>query len=154
MSLNKEIATNREHALMILYKIIKLAKDPDFIEYVESEIINAEMAIKEIDKAELIKRVVADYYSRTIDEMMVNNRQALPVKMRQIAMNILDIHTSMSLSEIGSAIGSKDHATVLHSKKCLSNWRDINDPRLLEFNQIEGIYLKRLQKISLIKGES
>ncbi len=154
MSLNKEIATNREHALKILYKIIKLAKDPDFIEYVESEILNVEMAIKQIDKVQLIKIIVADYYGKTVDEMLADTREMLFVKMRYMAILILSIHTPMSLREIGDAIGGKDHAHVIYIKRCLSDWRDINDPRLLEFNQIEGIYLKRLQKISLIKGES
>jgi len=49
----------------------------------------------------------------------------LPV-IRQICFYMLDRFTNMSLAKIGAEF-DKDHATVLHSKKCVRDMKDTKD---------------------------
>ena len=66
-----------------------------------------------IDK---VQRVVCDYFRITRDELVSKTRKRQIVQARQIAMYMSRMFiTNCSLSTIGSEIGGKDHATVLHA---------------------------------------
>jgi chromosomal replication initiator protein len=53
--------------------------------------------------------------------MNSNIRKREVVQVRQIAMYFAKKYTKLSLSVIGAYCGNKDHATVLHSCKTMSN---------------------------------
>ena len=69
---------------------------------------------KEITISQVLQ-VVCEYFDITIDEMMSKSRKRQIVQARQIAMYMARSLTESSLSTIGSEIGGKDHATVLHA---------------------------------------
>lgn len=48
------------------------------------------------------------------------------VQARQLGMYLLWLFTNYSLQEIGRIFGGKDHATVLHSKKTVTNLSETN----------------------------
>ncbi|MCF0165018.1 MAG: chromosomal replication initiator protein DnaA [Bacteroidales bacterium] len=62
-----------------------------------------------------IQDTVCSYFRITPDEMVSKTRKREIVQARQIAMYLSRNLTKSSLASIGSAIGGKDHATVLHA---------------------------------------
>jgi chromosomal replication initiator protein len=62
-----------------------------------------------------IKKVVAEFYGITVDEMAGPRRDRHIVFPRQVAMYIIREETASSLPVIGQAFGGRDHTTVLHS---------------------------------------
>ncbi len=67
--------------------------------------------------AELIMRTVSDYYGLSLSEMTGNVRKREIAVPRQIAMYLTREMTGMSLPQIGTVFGGRDHTTVLHSCK-------------------------------------
>lgn len=70
---------------------------------------------------ESIRKIVCDYFN--IDEATFDSpkRTRDIAQARQIAMYLCKQHTKSPLSTIGAAIGGKNHATVLHACKAVSN---------------------------------
>jgi chromosomal replication initiator protein len=62
-----------------------------------------------------IKKVVANYYGISVEEMCGKRRDRHIVFPRQVAMFIIREETASSLPAIGQAFGGRDHTTVLHS---------------------------------------
>lgn len=62
---------------------------------------------------------------------------------RQIAMYICKQHTKASLSAIGSAIGGKNHATVLHACKAVTNLMETDKAFAQTVEEIERIVLAK-----------
>ncbi len=85
-----------------------------------------------------IQKVVCDYFDMNIDVLQSKSRKREIVQARQIAMFFAKNLTSSSLSTIGSQIGGKDHATVLHAYKTVSNLSETNK----EFKE----YIKDIEK--------
>lgn len=68
-----------------------------------------------------IQRVVCDYFKIPIDDIQSKTRKRDIVQARQLAMYFSKKYTKASLSSIGSQIGKRDHATVLHACKTVRN---------------------------------
>ncbi len=64
---------------------------------------------------DLIKKVVAEYYSVKIDDMTAKIRTKEIATARQVAMYLARELTSASLPKIGEDFGGRDHTTVLHA---------------------------------------
>lgn len=73
-----------------------------------------------------IQKVVCDYFDMNVDVLQSKTRKREIVQARQIAMYFSKNLTSSSLSTIGSVIGGKDHATVLHAYKTVTNLAETN----------------------------
>jgi chromosomal replication initiator protein len=73
-----------------------------------------------------IQKVVCDYFDMNVDVLQSKTRKREIVQARQIAMFFSKNLTSSSLSTIGSVIGGKDHATVLHAYKTVNNLAETN----------------------------
>ncbi len=71
-----------------------------------------------------IQKVVCDYFGMPVGLIASKTRKREIVQARQIAMYFAKLMTKSSLSTIGSRIGSKDHATVLHACKTVNNLID------------------------------
>ncbi|MHB8507766.1 MAG: chromosomal replication initiator protein DnaA [Candidatus Dormibacteria bacterium] len=72
-----------------------------------------------------IKKVVANFYGISVDEMCGKRRDRHIVFPRQVAMFIIREETASSLPAIGQAFGGRDHTTVLHSYEKIKT--DISD---------------------------
>ncbi|MFN2463192.1 MAG: chromosomal replication initiator protein DnaA [Candidatus Dormibacteria bacterium] len=68
-----------------------------------------------------IKRVVANFYGISVEEMCGKRRDRHIVFPRQVAMFIIREETASSLPAIGQAFGGRDHTTVLHSYEKIVN---------------------------------
>jgi chromosomal replication initiator protein len=96
--------------------------------------ITLELAAKLINKLvknskrelsiEYISKVVCDYFNMSVDALQAKTRKREIVQARQIAMYFSKSLTKYSLASIGAQIGSKDHATVLHACKTVTNLKD------------------------------
>ena len=64
-----------------------------------------------------IQQIIADYFNLDIESLHSKNRKRNVVQARQLAMFFSKKYTKSSLSTIGSQIGQRDHATVLHACK-------------------------------------
>ena len=71
-----------------------------------------------------IQKVVCDYFSMDMDILQSKSRKRNVVQARQLAMFFAKRFTKASLATIGSQIGKRDHATVLHACKTVSNLSD------------------------------
>lgn len=68
-----------------------------------------------------IQKVVCSFFNLTSEALMSKTRKREIVQARQIAMYLSKNHTKASLASIGSQIGGKDHATVLHACKTVKD---------------------------------
>ncbi|WP_027137258.1 chromosomal replication initiator protein DnaA [Gaetbulibacter saemankumensis] len=70
---------------------------------------------------DFIQKVVSDYFQMDIDTLQSKTRKRHIVQARQLAMFFAKKFTKASLASIGSQIGKRDHATVLHACKTVDN---------------------------------
>ncbi|MCR5179933.1 MAG: chromosomal replication initiator protein DnaA [Bacteroidaceae bacterium] len=59
------------------------------------------------------------FFNIDTSDVLSNSRKANVVAARQIAMYLVQKHTRLSTTKIGMAIGGRNHATVIHSCKCV-----------------------------------
>lgn len=75
---------------------------------------------------ENIQKTVADYYNIKVAEMHSKRRPANIARPRQIAMYLTKELTQHSLPEIGANFGGRDHTTVMHAVRKISQERQGN----------------------------
>ena len=75
---------------------------------------------------ENIQKTVADYYNIKVSEMHSKRRPANIALPRQIAMFLAKELTQHSLPEIGANFGGRDHTTVMHAVRKISQERQNN----------------------------
>jgi len=84
-----------------------------------------------------IQKIVCDYFNMPVDSLQSRTRKREVVQARQIAMYLSKNFTKSSLASIGSQIGSKDHATVLHACKTVVNLLDTDRQFKTDLEEIE-----------------
>ncbi|MBL8446055.1 MAG: chromosomal replication initiator protein DnaA [Zoogloeaceae bacterium] len=72
---------------------------------------------------EHIQKTVADYYKIKVADMHSKKRTRVIARPRQVAMYLAKDLTQMSLPAIGEAFGGRDHTTVLHGYRTISDMR-------------------------------
>ncbi len=68
-----------------------------------------------------IQKTVCDYFKIPIEDIQSRSRKRDVVQARHLAMYFAKMHTKASLKSIGDQIGNRDHATVLHACKTVTN---------------------------------
>jgi chromosomal replication initiator protein len=71
-----------------------------------------------------IQKTVAEYFKIRIAELLSKRRSRSIARPRQIAMALAKDLTRHSLPEIGDAFGGRDHTTVLHACRRISDLRE------------------------------
>ncbi len=89
-----------------------------------------------------IQKIISDYFNIPVEMIVSKTRKREIVQARQLAMFFSKKYTKSSLATIGLHCGNKDHATVLHACKTVSNLVDTDK----QFNS----YVNELDK--KIKG--
>ncbi len=85
-----------------------------------------------------IQKIVCDYFNMPIESIRSKTRKREIVQARQIAMYFAKGMTKSSLATIGSVIGGKDHATVLHACKTVNN--------LIETDKRFRVFIEEIDK--------
>lgn len=83
---------------------------------------------------ENIQKTVAEYYKIRISDLSSKRRSRAVARPRQIAMALSKELTDHSLTEIGKCFGGRDHTTVLHACRKISEFKN-TDPRIAEDHQ-------------------
>jgi chromosomal replication initiator protein len=84
-----------------------------------------------------IQKVVCNYFNIAVDQLQSKTRKREIVQARQVAMYFSKTLTKASLANIGSQIGGKDHATVLHACKTVNNLLETDKRFRLQVDEIE-----------------
>jgi chromosomal replication initiator protein len=84
-----------------------------------------------------IQKVVCDYFNIQVDQLQMKTRKREIVQARQVAMFFSKNMTKASLASIGSQIGGKDHATVLHACKTVNNLIETDKRFMQSIREIE-----------------
>jgi chromosomal replication initiator protein len=85
-----------------------------------------------------IQKIVCDYFNLPMEILKSKTRKREVVQARQISMYFSKKMTKSSLASIGAHCGGKDHATVLHACRTVSN--------LSETDKQFKVYLADLEK--------
>lgn len=85
---------------------------------------------------EIVKKI-ADYYGVEAESINTRSRKREVVLVRQVAMYFSKKYLDMSTSKIGQYIGKRDHATVLHACKAVTNLAETDKQFRHELNEIE-----------------
>ena len=88
---------------------------------VTKQIVNVDSSELSLEK---IRSVVCDYFKITPELIVSKTRKREIVQARQITMYLVRNLTKASLASIGSQMGGKDHATVLHACSTVSDLID------------------------------
>ena len=75
---------------------------------------------------ENIQKTVADYYKIKVSEMYSKKRTRAIARPRQVAMALAKELTQLSLPDIGDAFGGRDHTTVLHACRKITDLKITN----------------------------
>jgi chromosomal replication initiator protein len=107
-----------EGCLTKLVAYSSLTREPITIDLCEQALkdVFSNTKIRKIT-AELIMQTVADYYGLTVIDLTGPTRKREITVPRQIAMYLTREMTGISLPQIGTVFGGRDHTTVLHSCK-------------------------------------
>ena len=76
---------------------------------------------------QLIIEVVTEHFNISMEQMISRSRSSDIAKSRQIAMYLCKTMTDSSLDVIGSFLGGRDHSTIIHGIKKISDEYDINE---------------------------
>lgn len=86
---------------------------------------------------ESIVKTVADFYGVEVGSINTRSRKREVVQVRQVAMYLAKKYLDISTSKIGLYIGNRDHATVLHACKMVTNLTETDKQFRGELNRIE-----------------
>ena len=89
-----------------------------------------------------IKQTVCEFYDMDPKLLQAKTRKREIVQARQISMYLAKKYTDSSLSFIGSAIGKKDHATVLHACKTITDQIETDKTLRANVAEIEQLLRK------------
>ena len=95
---------------------------------------------KKLDTAEIISQV-CKYFSITKEEIISGKRKKELVTPRQIAIYLIREQTNKSLPEIGKIMGGKDHTTIMHAEKKISDLLKIDSSIKESVENIRNILL-------------
>ncbi len=124
-ALRKILAFVRFHGREVTIEVAKTAlKDLLSIQ-------NRQISVENIQKA------VADFYSIKVADMYSKKRPANIARPRQIAMFMAKELTQKSLPEIGELFGGRDHTTVLHAVRKITEERSHDSQLNHEIHVIE-----------------
>jgi chromosomal replication initiator protein len=84
-----------------------------------------------------IQKVVCNYFNIPLDHIQSKTRKREIVQARQVAMFFSKSLTKASLATIGTQIGGKDHATVLHACKTVNNLIETDKRFRIQIDEIE-----------------
>lgn len=91
---------------------------------------------------EKIQDIVSTYFNIDLKDLHSKSRKREIVQARQVTMFLSKKYTDFSYSRIGSLVGKRDHATVLHACKTVQDSLDIDKSFRVAMNDIETLLKK------------
>ena len=117
-----------EGALNKLLAYNNLVHMPITMEVAEKELANIITPDKPREiTPQLIIEVVSEHFHISVDQMISKTRSSDVAKPRQIAMYLCKNMTDSPLDTIGSLLGGRDHSTIIHGIKKVTEDYDTNE---------------------------
>lgn len=116
----EQIKTNireLEGALIRVVAYSLLEEKPISLEMAKNVLKDMVKETVKIINVSTIQKTVAEFFNLSVQDLKAKKRNKNIILPRQVAMYLARQLTNLSLPEIGSAFGGKDHTTVLHSFK-------------------------------------
>lgn len=110
-----------EGAIISLIAQSSFNKKEVTIELAKSVVEKFVKNVKREISIDYIQKTVSDYFQLDLETLQSKTRKRHVVQARQLAMFFAKKFTKASLANIGSQIGDRDHATVLHACKTVDN---------------------------------
>lgn len=86
-----------------------------------------------------IQETVCDFFNIKKDLIHSASRKREIVQARQVTMFFVKKHTELSLSQIGSQIGNRNHATVLHACNTVKDLSDVDKGFRADLEEIDRL---------------
>lgn len=128
-----------EGALIRIEAYSKFHKQPITIELAKEALKDLLAVQNKQISIENIQKTVADFYRIKLVDLLSKKRTRIIARPRQIAMYFARELTQLSLPEIGSAFGGRDHTTVLHACRTIENLKQIDSGFNSDINFINQI---------------
>ena len=87
-----------------------------------------------------IQKVTCDFFKTPVSEMFTSTRKRSVVQIRQTVMFFAKKYTVLSLAQIGERCGGKDHATVLHACRTITNMMETDKDFKEKMEEIDRIF--------------
>ncbi len=113
-----------EGALRRVIVTTQFSKRPITIESTKDALKDMISAHAKMITLDNIQRTVAKYYNVKIQDLTGSRRTRSIARPRQVAMALAKELTSHSLPEIGESFGGRDHTTVLHAVRKITELRE------------------------------
>jgi chromosomal replication initiator protein len=110
--------------------------DLDLAKRVVGKAVKTENKQITVDK---IQNIVSNYFNIDLKEMHSQSRKREIVQARQVTMFLSKKYTDYSYSHIGSLVGKRDHATVLHACRAIQDNLDIDKSFRIAMSDIEKL---------------
>ncbi len=114
--------------------------DLELAQRIVRKVVNNERKAITIDD---IIGTVCKHFGLEINAIHTKSRKREVVQARQVAMYLAKHHTDFSTSKIGTLIGNRDHATVLHACKAIKEQREVDRAFRSEIEEIESALKKQ-----------
>lgn len=98
-----------------------------------------EVKLKRLNSNQIID-LISEYLNVRVDKIKGKSRYQHIVEARQICCYVLrsDLHLNLSLKSVGFIIGHRDHTTVIHSVRTISDYAEVSE----DFkHKLKAIYL-------------
>ena len=89
-----------------------------------------------------ITEIVCEYFNIDLQDFNSQKRTREVAQARQVAMYLAKQHTKLPLASIGAAIGGRNHATVLHSCKSVTNFIETDKAFKAQIDEVEKLIAK------------
>jgi len=127
-----------EGALVSLLAQATLIKKPLTLELAETTVEKLVNHAKRELSVDYILQVVSDYYHLDVNDILSKTRKREVVQVRQVAMYFARNLANKSYKCIGTMLGKKDHATVLHACKTVSDLMETDRRFKKQMKELEG----------------
>lgn len=117
-------------------------EDKVFLSKVEKEVVSNSREKYEDLLIDFIKQTVAKYFEQPSDVYMMKSKKQSIVKVKQVCMYLILKNSKSTLDKIGKSFG-KDHSTVHHANKVITNYLEWDKDLVKEIADLQNvIYLK------------
>lgn len=113
--------------------------DMELAQRIVRKVVNSESKAISIDD---IISTVCRHFGLDTSAIHTKSRKREVVQARQIAMYLAKQNTELSTSKIGTLIGNKDHATVLHACKTVKELKEVDKTFRAEIEELQDTLRK------------
>ena len=128
--------------IVAYHSLTQLPIDIRLAEMVLDEVHPRSQAKPASTSVDEIQQAVASYYSLALAQLTSSSRAANITWPRQVAIHLARAMTGASLHTIGEAFGGRNHATVLHACRRVTERLDVDQQAVHEIEELTNILVR------------